>query len=233
MPDCDTTACSFSAATQVGSTIRFSTSPTRFLGGYQVERRQQTATPTVPINDNIDYDGAVVSWIENLAGDRPFGNDLDPTLNLDLLEVSFRNHERWQILEAPTPGDGAPIIRFQNRLARAGRSPIRARISTICRNSTAPISAAVTPHSSDAAARSRAAIDPGGRFGTCVAVSSPMSAGRLVAAEMNPFDAALALLALAKLDAEPGTFAPALDALRAVSARAPGARPSRPTNGTR
>ena len=35
----------------------------------------------------------------------------------------------------------------------------------------------------------------------------------LMVAEMNPFDAALALLALAKLDAEPKTFAPALDCI--------------------
>jgi hypothetical protein len=34
--------------------------------------------------------------------------------------------------------------------------------------------------------------------------------GVLAAAEMNPFDAALALLALAKLGADPETFAPAL-----------------------
>ena len=46
---------------------------------------------TVPLNDNIDYDGGVVTWIDNPAGERPFGNDLDPTLNLDILEVSFRN----------------------------------------------------------------------------------------------------------------------------------------------
>lgn len=34
-----------------------------------------------------------------------------------------------------------------------------------------------------------------------------------MATEMNPFDAALALLALAKLDAEPKTFVPALDCI--------------------
>ncbi len=56
---------------------------------------------TVPINDNIEFDGGIVTWIENLAGDRPYGNDLDPTLNLDVLEVCFRNFERWQIADSP------------------------------------------------------------------------------------------------------------------------------------
>ena len=40
----------------------------------------------MPLNDNIDYEGGVVTWIDNLAGERPFGNDLDPTLNLDAVE---------------------------------------------------------------------------------------------------------------------------------------------------
>jgi hypothetical protein len=35
----------------------------------------------------------------------------------------------------------------------------------------------------------------------------------LLAAEINPFDAALALLALAKLDAEPAAFTPALSCI--------------------
>ena len=49
---------------------------------------------TVPLNDNIDYDGGIVTWIDNLAGERPYGNDLDPTLNLDVLEVSFPQSAR-------------------------------------------------------------------------------------------------------------------------------------------
>ena len=76
---------------------------------------------TVPINDNIDYDGGVVTWIDNLAGERPFGNDLDPTLNLDILEVSFRNLARWKIIETPQRLDTLRrIIGFQKRLADTG-----------------------------------------------------------------------------------------------------------------
>ena len=76
---------------------------------------------TVPLNDNIDYEGGVVTWIDNLAGERPYGNDLDPTLNLDILEVSFRNLARWKILETPSRlATVQRIIGFQKRLAQSG-----------------------------------------------------------------------------------------------------------------
>ena len=122
VPDCDTTACSFSAATQAGSTIRSSIShcsismpATRSASGANEPR------VTVPINDNIDYEGGVVTWIDNLSGERPFGNDLDPTLNLDILEVSFRNLERWKVLETPQRLETVRrIICFQKRLAESG-----------------------------------------------------------------------------------------------------------------
>ena len=102
MPDCDTTACAFSAATQAGSTDPILDQPLLdFYAGYQVREGDNEPRVTVPLNDNIDYEGGVVTWIDNLAGERPFGNDLDPTLNLDILEVSFRNLSRWKILETP------------------------------------------------------------------------------------------------------------------------------------
>ena len=92
VPDCDTTACSFSAATQAGSTDPILDQPLLDLyAGYQVDAGVNEPRVTVPLNDNIDYAGGIVTWIDNLAGERPFGNDLDPTLNLDILEVSFRN----------------------------------------------------------------------------------------------------------------------------------------------
>ena len=102
VPDCDTTACSFSAATQAGSADPMLDQPLPdFYSGYQVKAGANAPKVTVPINDNIDYDGGIVTWIDNLNGDRPYGNDLDPTLNLDVLEVSFRNLARWKILETP------------------------------------------------------------------------------------------------------------------------------------
>ena len=109
VPDCDTTACSFSAATQAGSTDPILDQPLLdFYRGYQVREGANEPRVTVPLNDNIDYEGGVVTWIDNLAGERPYGNDLDPTLNLDILEVSFpQPHALEDPRDAAAAGDGA------------------------------------------------------------------------------------------------------------------------------
>ena len=122
VPDCDTTACSFSAATQAGSTDPILDQPLLdFYAGYQVRDGANEPRVTVPLNDNIDYEGGVVTWIDNLAGERPFGNDLDPTLNLDILEVSFRNLARWKILETPQRLETVHrIIGFQRGWSESG-----------------------------------------------------------------------------------------------------------------
>ncbi len=122
VPDCDTTACAFSAATQAGSDDPILDQPLLdFYAGYQVREGDNEKRVTVPLNDNIDYEGGVATWIDNLNGERPFGNDLDPTLNLDILEVSFRNVTRWKILETPQRLETVQrIIAFQRRLAESG-----------------------------------------------------------------------------------------------------------------
>src|ERR1700727_2351211 len=122
VPDCDTTACAFSAATQAGSTDPILDQPLLdFYAAYQVGGGSNEPRVTVPLNDNIDYDGAIVPWIDNLAGERPYGNDLDPTLNLDVLEVSFRNLKRWKVIETPQRlATVHRIIGFQKRLVLSG-----------------------------------------------------------------------------------------------------------------
>ena len=55
----------------------------------------------------------------------------------------------------------------------------------------------------------------------------------LIATEMNAFDAALALIALGHLGADPETFIPALHCIVASSAKAVATGPSRPMSGTR
>ena len=76
---------------------------------------------TVPLNPEVDYDGGIATWIDNLAGERPFGNDLDPTLNLDVLEVSFRNCARWRIVETPSRLETVRrIVDFHRRLVASG-----------------------------------------------------------------------------------------------------------------
>jgi hypothetical protein len=166
---------------------------------------------TVPLNDNIDYEGGVVTWIDNLKGERPFGNDLDPTLNLDILEVSFRNLKRWKVLETPSRLETVHrIIGFQRRLVESGAfSNPRSHIYYLPELYSAyfgrcyaafialPLSA-------------RQAIDPENSFDFIRARVLVYVQRELITHEMNAFDAALALMALAHLGAEPSSFAPAL-----------------------
>ena len=96
VPDCDTTACAFSAATQAGCDDPDSR-PTaaRFLCRLPGARRRQRACRDGAAQRQHRALRRIATWIDNMAGDRPYGNDLYPTLNLDVLEVSFRNFDRW------------------------------------------------------------------------------------------------------------------------------------------
>jgi hypothetical protein len=212
VPDCDTTACAFSAATQAGSTDPILEQPLLdFYAGYQVGGGANEPLVTVPLNDNIDYEGGVVTWIDNLKGERPFGNDLDPTLNLDILEVSFRNLKRWKIIETPQRLDTVRrIIGFQKRLVSSGaftdpRSHIYYLPELYCayfgRCYAAFIALPLV---------ARQAIDPEDAFDFIRARVLTYVQTELIAGEMNVFDAALALIALGHLGAEPASFTPAL-----------------------
>ena len=212
VPDCDTTACSFSAATQAGSDDPILDQPLLdFYSGYQVRGGANEPLVTVPLNDNIDYEGGVVTWIDNLNGERPFGNDLDPTLNLDILEVSFRNLARWKILETPARLDTVQrIIGFQKRLAASGafadpRSHIYYLPELYCAYFGRCYAAfiALPP-------AAQAAIDPDGAFDFIRGRVLAYVQTELIADEMNAFDAALALIALGHLGADVATFTPAL-----------------------
>jgi hypothetical protein len=212
VPDCDTTACAFSAATQAGSNDPILDQPLLdFYSGYQVRSGDNEPRVTVPINDNIDYEGGIATWIDNLGGERPFGNDLDPTLNLDVLEVSFRNLARWKVLETPHRLNTMQrIIGFQKRLVLSGafaepRSHIYYLPELYCAYFGRCYAAfmALPP-------TARQAIDPDGAFDAIRGKVLDYVENELSAAEMNVFDAALALIALGHLGARPATFAPAL-----------------------
>jgi hypothetical protein len=212
VPDCDTTACAFSAATQAGSTDPILDQPLLdFYAGYQVGGGANEPKVTIPLNDNIDYEGGVVTWIDNLAGERPFGNDLDPTLNLDILEVSFRNFARWKIGETPKRLQTINrILGFQQRLAASGaftnpRSHIYYLPELYCAYFGRCYAAfiALPP-------AAQAAVDPDGAFDFIRAKVLAYVQDELITGEMNAFDAALALIALGHLGADPATFAPAL-----------------------
>jgi hypothetical protein len=217
VPDCDTTACSFSAATQAGSTDPILDQPLLdFYRGYQVREGANEPRVTVPLNDNIDHEGGVVTWIDNLASERPYGNDLDPTLNLDILEVSFRNLKRWKILETPGRLETVHrIIAFQRRLVQSGafRNP-RSHIYYLPELRFAYVARC---HAAFMAlpAPARQAIDPDGAFEFIRIRVLAYVEHELIACEMNPFDAALALMALAHLGADVSTFAPAIACITA------------------
>jgi hypothetical protein len=212
VPDCDTTACSFSAATQAGSTDPILDQPLLdFYAGYQVGGGANEPLVTVPLNDNIDYRGGIVTWIDNLKGERPFGNDLDPTLNLDILEVSFRNCARWRIIETPQRLETLrQIIGFQRRLVASGaftdpRSHIYYLPELYCAYFGRCYAAFLALPTT-----ARQAIDPDGDFAFIRGRVLIYVQDGLIAAEMNVFDAALALIALGHLGADAKSFAPAL-----------------------
>src|SRR4051812_43146530 len=208
VPDCDTTACAFSAATQAGSDDPILDQPLLdFYQGYQVREGANEPRVTVPLNDHIDYAGGVVTWIDNLAGERPFGNDLDPTLNLDILEVSFRNFARWRVVETPRRLETLRnIVAFQRRLVASGaftnpRSHIYYLPELYCAyfgRCYAAFSTLSRP--------AREAIDPDGAFDFIRRRVLAYVQDELLVAEMNVFDAALALIALGHLGAGTASF---------------------------
>jgi len=208
LPDCDTTSCVFSAAAQFGSRDAILDQPmVDFYAAQQVGSGSANSVVTVPLNDTIDYDGGIVTWIDNLAGERPFGNDLDPTLNLDMLEACFRNFARWQIAASPRRIEAIRRnILFQRRLAETGafaepRSHIYYLPELYCAYFGRCYAArqALPP-------AARGLIDPDDSFGLIRGYVLAFVVDELIVAEMNPFDAALALLALTKLEAEPQTL---------------------------
>ncbi len=213
VPDCDTTACAFSAATRAGSEDSMLQQPlVDFYAGYQVGVGANSPKVTVPLNDHIDYRGGVLTWIDSIEGERPFGNDLDPTLNLDVLEVSCRNFDRWQIAGTPERLNTLrDIIDFQKRLVASGafadpRSHIYYLPELYCAYFGRCYSAFEALSSS-----ARQAVDPDGAFAFIREKVLSFVRDELIAHEMNAFDAALALIALGHLNAEPASFTAALN----------------------
>src|ERR1700730_13650874 len=208
VPDCDTTVSAFSAATQAGSADPILAQPLLdFFAGYQVRGGANEPRVTVPLNDNVDYEGGVVTWIDNLRGDRPYGNDLDPTLNLDILEVSFRNLKRWKVVETEARLETVQrIIGFQRRLVESGafKNP-RSHIYYLPELYSAYFRRCYAAFIALPLA-ARRAIDPEGTFEFIRIRVLAYVQTELIAHEMNAFDAALALMALAHLGADLASF---------------------------
>jgi hypothetical protein len=215
VPDCDTTACSISAATQFGARDPIIDQPLiDFYAGYQIGPTSNREMLTVPLNDNIDFEGGIVTWIENQAGERPYGNDLDPTLCLDVLEVCFRNCDRWQIVETPKRLETVrAMVGFQRRLVESGQfADPRSHIYYLPELYSAYFGRCHAAFRALPRAHQQA-IDPDDSFALMRGHVLAYVCDDLLMAEINPYDAALALLALAKLGADPKTFAPALSCI--------------------
>lgn len=215
VPDCDTTACSFSAATQAGSDDPILDQPLLdFYAGYQVRTGRNEPLITVPLNDNIDYEGAVATWIDNLAGERPYGNDLDPTLNLDVLEVSFRNLDRWKVLETPSRLETVQrIIGFQRAIAQSGAfADPRSHIYYLPELYSAYFGRCYAAFRALPQATQRI-IDPDDAFAAIRTAVLAYVTDELTAKEMNAFDAALALMALGHLGGDPASFTAPLNTI--------------------
>lgn len=215
VPDCDTTACSFSAATQAGSNDPILAQPLLdFYAGYQVRPGSNEQLVTVPLNDNIDYNGAIATWIDNLAGERPYGNDLDPTLNLDVLEVSFRNCDRWNILKTPSRLETLQrIIAFQRSIAESGAfTNPRSHIYYLPELYSAYFGRCYATFRALPEAAQRI-IDPTDAFSVIRRAVLAYVTDEMITREMNAFDAALALMALGHLGADRESFSPSLHAI--------------------
>ena len=215
VPDCDTTACSLSAASQFGSQDAILDQPLiDFYAGYQIGHGDNREMLTVPLNDHIEFDGGIVTWIENRNGERPYGNDLDPTLNLDVLELCFRNCDRWKIVDTPQRlATVRRIVDFQRRLVETGAfADPRSHIYYLPELYCAYFGRCYAALRSLPRAQQQA-IDPDRSFELIRRHVVAYVCEDLLTAEINAFDAALALLALAKLGAEPASFAPALSCI--------------------
>jgi len=68
--DCDTTACSSRPQRRQAPPIDPRQPLLDFYALSGPQRRQRTARDRA-LNDNVEYEGGVVTWIDNLAGDRP------------------------------------------------------------------------------------------------------------------------------------------------------------------
>ena len=125
--------------------------------------------------------------------------------------MSFRNLSRWKVLETPSRLETLQrIIGFQRKLAESGaftnpRSHIYYLPELYCAYFGRCYAAFIALPSA-----ARRAIDPENAFDFMRGRVLIYVQRELIAHEMNAFDAALALMALAHLGAEPASFTPAL-----------------------
>ena len=238
VPDCDTTACSFSAATQVGSTDPILDQPLLdFYAGYQVAQRRQRAA----------RDGAAQRQCR-VRGRR---RDLD---RQSRRRPALRQRPRSR-RSISTSSKSASAIMRAGRSSRRRHGSRRFTASSASRGGwceSGALRQSALAHLLSAGAvlglfrpllrglhRAAGGGAAGDRSRRQFRVHPrprcwPMSQGELIAHEMNAFDAALALMALAHLGADAGELRACAGLhRRAISAKAAGTAPTRPMSGTR
>ena len=152
---------------------------------------------TVPLNDNIDYDGGIVTWIDNLAGERPSATiSIRRSISTCSRSVSATVRAGASSRRRSGCETLRRIIGFQRRLVESGafadpRSHIYYLPELYCAYFGRCYAAfTALPPARAAGDRSRR------RFGFIRGQVLAYVQDDLIAAEMNPFDAALALIAL-------------------------------------
>ena len=139
VPDCDTTACAFSAATQAGSDDPILEQPLLdFYAGYQVEAGANEPKVTVPLNDKhrLRRRRRLPGSTILPANGRSATISIPPSI-LDILKVSFRNAQPLEDHQDPArPRHPAADHRLsQPRLVLSGAVLQSAfRTSIICQS---------------------------------------------------------------------------------------------------
>ena len=212
VPDCDTTACSFSAATQAGSNDPILDQPLLdFYRGYQVRQGANEPRVTVPLQRQYRL--------------RRRRRHLDrqsrrrPALRQRPRSDAQSRHSRSQLsqsraLEGPrdaaAAGDGASHHRVPAAAGRKRRVHQSALAYLLPAGTLLGLFRPLLRRVHGVAGAARQAIDPDGTFDFIRAQVLAYVESELIAHEMNAFDAALALMALAHLGADVATFTPAL-----------------------
>jgi len=188
VPDCDTTACC-----SRGDAGRFHDPilDSRYWISIRLSVREGANEPRVTVPSTTTSSSRRRRHLDRQSGgDRPYGNDLDPTLNLDILEVSSGTSALEGHRDAVALETVHRIIGFQRRLVESGAFTNPRSHIYYLPELYAPISAAATPPSLRCRWRR-------GRHRPEILRVHPRPVlvyvqRELIAHEMNAFDAALA-----------------------------------------
>ncbi|MRR35015.1 hypothetical protein EG829_10040, partial [bacterium] len=169
----------------------------------QVGSRYESNPPTIRITKPLDYNGAVPIWFDKpfpRAGDEAvremLGNEICPGHNMDILDSILRNRRRWQALE----GENLEIVRRLLDFHHCAYVSGNFRIQSAFMYYLPEIYVYYTGRFYDTVLglddEERALLDPAGKIEEIRRLAIEYVRDGMIAATMNPFDAALAISAL-------------------------------------